>query len=615
MTGEALQISPANDPRGSPAKEQQAAGVGILLQIMMLVLSFVLGHVLRRHKFYYLPEASASLLIGLIVGALANISNTETNIRRTHSAYLLLDFEFYLQHFSFLDSFRHTQSGFSLSPKPFFSNFGAIVTFAIFGTFLASMVTGILVYLGGVMFLMYRLPFVECLMFGALISATDPVTVLSIFQELGTDMNLYALVFGESVLNDAMAISLYRTMSLVRSHASSGQNFFLVIVRFLETFVGSMSAVLGVLLYIHCVFCLFILFWPFFMLCIALQVLELDLFLLCYPFFILIKTFCCDSLFSLQNLECCLFVLFPYFSYMLAEGLGLSGIVSILFTGIVMKRYTFSNLSENSQRFVSAFFHLISSLAETFVFIYMGFDIAMEKHSWSHLGFIFFSIVSLLFIIVARAANVFSCAYLVNLARPAHRQIPLKHQQALWYSGLRGAMAFALALQSVHDLPEGHGQTIFTATTAIVVLTVLLIGGSTGTMLEALQVVGDAHDGHLGENFEGNNGYAAPYDEGSTSGNKLKMKLKEFRKSAASFTALDKNYLTPFFTSHNGDEEDEEDGLPIASTNLFHCLTELRGSTAQLQKIEFPWPQLTVIAETSRKQDEVRFVDNCLEMI
>nr|GMC47759.1 sodium/hydrogen exchanger 6-like [Ipomoea batatas] len=75
-----LQISPA-DARGSPGKEQQAAGVGILLQIMMLVLSFVLGHVLRRHRFYYLPEASASLLIGLIVGGLANISDTETSIR------------------------------------------------------------------------------------------------------------------------------------------------------------------------------------------------------------------------------------------------------------------------------------------------------------------------------------------------------------------------------------------------------------------------------------------------------------------------------------------------------------------------------------------------------
>ena len=103
-----------------------------------------------------------------------------------------------------------------------------------------------------------------------------------------------------------------------------------------------------------------------------------------------------------------------------------------------------------------------------------------------------------------RAANVFSCAYILNLARPPHCQIPRQYQQALWYSGmsaikyvlfwwvyhklsrhnfmllttvlaysgLRGAMAFALALQSVHDLPGGHGETIFTATTSIVVLTV-----------------------------------------------------------------------------------------------------------------------------------------------
>ncbi|XP_041992923.1 sodium/hydrogen exchanger 6-like isoform X2 [Salvia splendens] len=507
---EELRISSA-DPRGSPATEQQAAGVGILLQIMMLVLSFVIGHVLRRHRFYYLPEASASLLIGLIVGVLANVSNTENSIRSWFNFHEEFFFLFLLPPIIF-------QSGFSLQPKPFFSNFGAIVTFAIFGTFVASMVTGILVYLAGVSYLIYRLPFVECLMFGALISATDPVTVLSIFQELGTDVNLYALVFGESVLNDAMAISLYRTMSSVRSHMSSDQNLFMVVVRFLETFVGSMSAGVGV-------------------------------------------GFTSALLFNLQNLECCLFVLFPYFSYMLAEGLGLSGIVSILFTGIVMKHYTFSNLSDKSQKFVAAFFHLISSLAETFIFIYMGFDIAMEQHSWSHIGFIFFSI---LFIGIARAANVFSCAYLVNMARPSHRKISMKHQKALWYSGLRGAMAFALALQSVHDLPEGDGQTIFTATTSIVVLTVLLIGGSTGTMLEALEVVGDGHEIPLGESFDAHNGYIAPtYVGESSSGNRFKMKLSEFRKSTASFTELDKNYLTPFFTTQSG-EDDEHVATAIA---------------------------------------------------
>ncbi|KAG6503454.1 hypothetical protein ZIOFF_035767 [Zingiber officinale] len=508
----------AHEVSSPPGKEQQAAGVGILLQISMLVLSFVVGHVLRRHKFYYIPEASASLIIGLLVGILANISDTEASSR-------FVFFCFW----------------FSLAPKPFFSNFGAIVTFAILGTFIAAVVTGFLVYLGGLTFLMYKLPLVECLMFGALISATDPVTVLSIFQELGIDVNLYALVFGESVLNDAIAISLYRTMSSVQSHASSGQSLLVLVLSFLETFVGSMSA--------------------------ALQ---------------------SRSNLGLQNLECCLFVLFPYFSYMLAEGFGLSGIVSILFTGIVMKHYTFSNLSENSQRFTASFFHLISSLAETFVFIYMGFDITMEEHSWSHLGFIFFSII---FIGVARAANVFTCANLVNMVRPTNRKIPPKHQKALWYSGLRGAMAFALALQSVHDLPEAHGKTILTATTAIIVLTVILIGGSTGTMLEALEVVGDGQNDTLevnfSENFDSNNGYIAPtYQEGTSSGSKIKMKLKEFHKSTTSFTALDKNYLTPFFTTQNDNEDDSDQVFDCKFGSLFFSAGDVRARKAEEEEGE-----------------------------
>lgn len=62
MNSTAALAPPASN--APPGKEQQAAGVGILLQISMLVLSFVLGHVLRRRRFYYLPEASASLLIG-----------------------------------------------------------------------------------------------------------------------------------------------------------------------------------------------------------------------------------------------------------------------------------------------------------------------------------------------------------------------------------------------------------------------------------------------------------------------------------------------------------------------------------------------------------------------
>ncbi|CAI5486845.1 unnamed protein product, partial [Closterium sp. Naga37s-1] len=201
---------------------------------------------------------------------------------------------------------------------------------------------------------------------------------------------------------------------------------------------------------------------------------------------------CRLHLYCLHNLECCLIVLFPYISYLVAEGLALSGIVAILFCGILMKRYTFPNLSEVAQVLSAGFFQLIASIAETFTFIYMGTEIALGEHQrWGHISFIFFSII---FIGVARAANVFPCAHLINLFRPPSKQIPDSHQKALWFSGLRGAMAFGLALQATHDLPNhSHGRAIFTTTTAIVMVTVILLGGSTSTVLERLRVTGDRY--------------------------------------------------------------------------------------------------------------------------
>ncbi|CAM6040489.1 unnamed protein product [Sphagnum compactum] len=502
--------------------QQQIASASILLQIVMLGLSFVLGHVLRRHKIYYINEASASLLLGLFVGAIANISNTETHFRQWFNFHEEFFFLFLLPPIILYP--RKLKKDFLLLFKPFFSNFGAICIFAILGTFIASIITGILVYLGGLFFLMYRLPFQESVMFGALISATDPVSVLAIFQELGTDVNLYALVFGESVLNDAvMPLQLSWTLMSVRQHPLADHSLTTAVWSFLELFIGSLST------------------GSFCSTPLLLRILDLPH----------LFKYAGLAVPNLHNLECCLIVLFPYFSYMLAEGLGLSGIVAILFCGILMKHYTFPNLSDSAQAFTAGFFQLISSLAETFVFIYMGMDIAIKQHSWSHVGFIFFSIV---FIIMARAANVFPCAYIVNMLRPASRQIPINHQKALCFSGLRGAMAFALALQSVHDLPEGHGETIVTATTAIVVLTVIVLGGSTSTMLGKLGVAEAAHGNNLDadgdeEEIEGlTNSFDDEETAPMTSLDNLTVKLQEIRRSTATFTAIDKNFLRPFFT-------------------------------------------------------------------
>jgi sodium/hydrogen exchanger 8 len=90
----------------------------------------------------------------------------------------------------------------------FFQNIGSILVFAIFGTAISAFVMGSGVYLFGKINLTYSLNARDSFAFGSLVSAVDPVATLAIFNALEIDPVLYMLVFGESILNDAVAIVL-----------------------------------------------------------------------------------------------------------------------------------------------------------------------------------------------------------------------------------------------------------------------------------------------------------------------------------------------------------------------------------------------------------------------
>lgn len=86
----------------------------------------------------------------------------------------------------------------------FFSNFSTILLLAIVGTLVATFITGgILIWLGN-MGLITKLTAAEAYLYGALISAVDPVATLSVFKKNGVPPLLFNLVFGESVLNDGV---------------------------------------------------------------------------------------------------------------------------------------------------------------------------------------------------------------------------------------------------------------------------------------------------------------------------------------------------------------------------------------------------------------------------
>ncbi len=244
-------------------------------------------------------------------------------------------------------------AGYSMKKRFFFRNIGSILTFAFLGTVISTFCVG------GVMFGVTRVvphlvsfSFVDSLHFGALISATDPVTVLAIFNDLNVDVNLYALVFGESVLNDAVAIVLTRTIEDYEetvklggdAAVSTAQIFGKSILEFLFIFsasflVGSVMACATALLTKH------------------------------------------THIRQHPELESSLFVLMSYSTFLLAESLNLTGIVAVLFCGICQAHYTYNNLSEESRSATRQFFVLLNFMAENFIFSYVGVSMfTFPKH-------------------------------------------------------------------------------------------------------------------------------------------------------------------------------------------------------------------------------------------
>lgn len=128
----------------------------------------------------------------------------------------------------------------------FFRNIGTILTFAFAGTFISALVLGVILWLFTRIDLEnVNISFVDALSVGATLSATDPVTILAIFNAYKVDPKLYTIIFGESILNDAIAIVLFETAQKYAEGAKSGKltilSLFESIGVFMLVFFGSLA--------------------------------------------------------------------------------------------------------------------------------------------------------------------------------------------------------------------------------------------------------------------------------------------------------------------------------------------------------------------------------------
>lgn len=421
---------------------------GLTIVIILLIMALFTSYILQTRKIQAVHETVLSIFAGMVVGLILRLTAVESVLG-------VVRFD-YLKFFNILLPPIILASGYELHQGNFFRYIGTILTFAFAGTLISAVVLGLILWLWTRIPLDgFQITFVEAMSIGATLSATDPVTILAIFNTYKVEPKLYTIIFGESILNDAIAIVLFETAQKYKDgHATlSILSLFEGIGIFFGVFFGSLfiGLIVGV----------------------GASLLLKFTYVRRYP-----KT------------ESCLIILVAYFTYFFSNAIHMSGIVSLLFCGICMKHYAYHNMSRRTQLTTKFVFQVTAQLSENFIFIYLGLSLFTD----TELGYKpLFILISVIGICAARWCAVFPLARLLNSVTryrirqygpEAGEELPYSHQAMIFWAGLRGAVGVALAA----GFSGNNKDTLRATVLVVVVLTVIIFGGTTARMLEILGI-------------------------------------------------------------------------------------------------------------------------------
>ncbi|KAI4349605.1 hypothetical protein L6164_010171 [Bauhinia variegata] len=410
----------------------------ITLFVLLLCACVLIGHLLEKSR--WMTESVVALIIGFFTGIIILLTTAGQS-----SHILLFNEELF---FIYLLPPIIFNAGFQVKMKQFFRNFVAIFLYGVVG----SIISFLIVSLGSIQFFQKLdiglLDLGDYFALGAVFSATDSVCTLQVLNQEETPL-LYSLVFGEGVVNDATSVVLFNAIQKFDLSHITSANVMQFLGNFLYLFVT--STFLGV------------------------AVGLLSAYIIKKLYFGRHST----------DREIALMILMAYFSYMVAELLDLSGILTVFFCGVVMSHYTWHNVTENSRITSRHAFATFSFMAEIFIFLYVGMD-ALDIEKWKFASnspwtFVAASAILLGLVLLGRAAFVFPLSFVANLTRKSETdKIGFKQQIVIWWAGLmRGAVSVALAYNKFTR--SGHtqlqGNAIMITSTITVVLLTNVVGG------------------------------------------------------------------------------------------------------------------------------------------
>lgn len=286
-------------------------------------------------------------------------------------------------------------------------------------------------------------PLPSAMVFGALIAATDPVAIIAMFKDNGLKGRLRLLVESESLLNDGAAAVLF-VMALAWAEGSAGQGAGDTLLTLLKIVFGGVAV--GAL-------------------CGGAAIIAS------------FRT-------SEHLIEAALTTIAAFGSFLLAEHFHFSGVLATVTAGLMMGNLGLLRegeggyLSLKGREFVHGFWEFAAFVANSAVFLMIGLDVATTPFEPYGLPLIF-AIIGIT--LAGRALTVYP---LSALFLPSRWKVTFAEQHVLWWGGLRGALALALALSLPATLPMR--DTIVVVTFGVVAFSIVVQGLTMPFLLRAL---------------------------------------------------------------------------------------------------------------------------------
>jgi len=402
---------------------------------ILLTLSAVFSFI--NYRFLKLPNTIGLMLIGLLFSLLL-ISVSWFYPASKHWAVEMLiqiDFDETLLHGML--SFLLFAGALHVNINDLRDQYRIILGLATAGVVLSTFIVGILSW-GMLNLLGFNISFIYCLLFGALISPTDPIAVLGILKKAGAPKSLETKIVGESLFNDGVGVVIFLILLeiAISGHEMSAAR---VVMLFVQEAIGG-------------------------------GLLGLGTGMLAYWMLKQVDNYQVEILITLG---------LATGGYALAEALHLSAPIAIVVAGLFIGNHGRSfAMSEDTRQNLDTFWELADEVLNAVLFLLIGLEVMVLSYTWMSLA------GALLAIIIVLSARLLSVSVPIQLLK-RFRSFSPHVVKILTWGGLRGGISIALAL----SLPPGRERDVLLAITyGVVVFSILVQGLSIGSFLKMLQI-------------------------------------------------------------------------------------------------------------------------------